>query len=192
MNEMIPAVLPDHIRDVFAKATCLFSKIEVEAALDQMAVDITDQLSHSNPIFICVVLGGIVCLGNLLLRLNFPLEIDYIHATRYQNTTRGHEIEWRVEPKINLQGRTIVIVDDILDGGLTLKAIIEYCEKQKVEAIYTAVLVDKQNARLVGGYPKADFTGLEVDNHYVFGYGMDYKNYLRNAPGIYVVAPEHE
>ena len=192
INENIPAVLPNDIREVFAKATCLFSKTEVDTALDRMATEISYKLSHSNPVFLCVVVGGIVALGNLLPRLDFPLAVDYIHATRYRNTTRGHAIEWRAEPNIDLTDRTVVVVDDILDGGITLQEIVNYCKKQNAGEIHTAILVDKHNARLDGGYAKADFTGLCVDNHYVFGYGMDYKGYLRNAPGVYVVAPEHE
>lgn len=191
-KEPIPAVLPDDIRDVFAKASCLYSKTEVDAALDCMATEISYQLAHTNPIFLCVVVGGIVALGNILPRLDFPLEVDYIHATRYRNTTRGHEIEWKAEPSTSLAGRTVVVVDDILDGGITLQAIVDHCKEQGADKVYTGVLVDKDNARVEGGYPTADFTGLRVDNHYIFGYGMDYKGYLRNAPGIYVVAPEHE
>lgn len=192
MSDTVPVILPDEIREVFAKASCLYSKSEVGSALDRMATEISYKLSHSNPIFLCVVVGGIVALGNLLPRLDFPLEVDYIHATRYRNTTSGKQIEWKAEPNINLKDRTIVIVDDILDGGITLQAIVDHCVDAGAKEIFTSVLVDKKNARLEGGCKRADFTGLEVDNHYVFGYGMDYKGYLRNAPGVYVVAPEHE
>ncbi len=191
INDAIPSILPSDIREVFAKATCLYSKNEIDAALDRVATEISYQLSNSNPIFLCVVVGGIVALGNLLPRLDFPLEVDYVHATRYNNTTQGSEIEWKATPATPLKGRTVVIVDDILDGGITLQTIVNYCKQQQAEKVFTGVLVDKQNARLPGGYQRADFTGLRVDNHYVFGYGLDYKGYLRNAPGIYMVAPEH-
>lgn len=188
---MQPEILPSHIRDVLAKSTCIFSKAEVEAALDKMATEIHDRLSHENPIFICVVVGGIVPLGNLLPRLDFPLEVDYIHATRYQRKIVGSELVWKVTPQCSLKNRTVLIVDDILDGGVTLAEIVKYCESQGAREVLTAVLVDKDHARLPQGLPHADFCGLRVDNHYVFGYGMDYKGYLRNAPGIYMVAPEH-
>lgn len=184
--------LPEHIREVFAKATCLYSKSEVENALDKMATEISYRWSHANPIFLCVVVGGIVPLGNLLPRLDFPLEVDYVHATRYNNDIVGKELTWRVKPSCNMRGRTVVVVDDILDGGVTLAAIIKFCQQQGADEVFSAVLVDKDNARLSGGHAQADLTGLSVDNHYVFGYGMDYKGYLRNAPGIYVVSPEHE
>lgn len=184
--------LPNHIRDVFAKSSPLFSKAEVDAALDKMATEIHDRLANANPIFLCVVVGGIVPLGNLLPRLDFPLEVDYIHATRYGNKTVGTELIWKMVPQSSLKNRTVVVVDDILDGGVTLAEIVKYCQAQGAKAVLTAVLVEKYNARLPEGLPTADFHGLQADNHYVFGYGMDYKGYLRNAPGIYVVAPEHE
>lgn len=187
-----PEILPDHIRHVLSQSTCIFSKPEVEAALDKMAAEIHDRVSQNNPIFLCVVVGGIVPMGNLLPRLDFPLEVDYIHATRYQRKTVGKELVWKVLPQASLKNRTVVVVDDILDGGITLAEIVNYCREKGARNVLTAVLVDKDHARINGGLPHADFCGLHVDNHYVFGYGMDYKGYLRNAPGIYMVAPEHE
>ncbi|QTS84007.1 hypoxanthine-guanine phosphoribosyltransferase [Coxiella endosymbiont of Amblyomma nuttalli] len=182
----------EHIREVFAKATCLYSKAEVEAALDRMATNISRTLGYTNPIFLCVVVGGIVPLGNLLPRLDFSLEVDYVHATRYSGDIKGKRLAWKMKPSCNMRGRTIVVVDDILDGGVTLGAVVQYCQNQGANAVYSAVLVDKCQARLPNGHKHADFSGLEVENHYVFGYGMDYKGYLRNAPGIYMVASEHE
>ena len=183
---------PEHIKDIFARSTCFYTKPEVEAAIDKMAEAITHELADSNPLFLCVVIGGIVTLGNLLPRLNFPLEVDYIHATRYRNTLHGGEIHWRAEPSCSLAGRTVVIVDDILDSGLTLIEIIGYCESKQAKKVYSAVLVDKQKPREPGGLAIADFTGLYVEDQYVYGYGMDYKGYLRNAAGIYAAPPERE
>jgi hypoxanthine phosphoribosyltransferase len=182
--------LPQQIYKVYAQAERLFSKNEVEAALDQMADKMRATLANTNPIFLCVVVGGIIPMGNLLPRLDFPLEVDYVHVTRYKSGTKGGELYWKAEPTRSLQNRTVAVVDDILDGGLTLAAIIEHCKAKGASAIYSAVLVDKQHARVPGGVEKADFTGLEVDNRYVFGYGMDYKEYLRNAPGIFAVTTE--
>ncbi|MDF1655119.1 MAG: hypoxanthine-guanine phosphoribosyltransferase [Coxiellaceae bacterium] len=184
--------VPDTIREVFAKATCLYTKSEIETALDKMATEISYECSHSDPIFVCVVVGGMIPLGNLLPRLSFPLEVDYVHATRYRGGIVGQDLQWKVKPTRDMKGRTIVVVDDILDGGITLAGIVDFCQQQGAEKVYTAVLVDKKHVREDGGVQKADFCGLEVEDHYVFGYGMDYKDYLRNAPGIYMVSPEHE
>jgi len=170
----------DHIQQ---QAICLYSEAEVESALDNMAQAISLKLRDTNPLVLCVINGGIIITGKLLPRLHFPLTLDSIHASRYRNTTSGTEIQWLFKPTTPLQGRTILIVDDILDEGHTLKAIVDYCLEQGATATYTAALLNK---RLETGKPlNADFIGLDVDNHYLFGYGMDYKGYLRNAPGIY-------
>lgn len=183
--------LPQDIRDVFSKAKCLFTRDQIETALDEMSKQISEKLADKNPVFLCVVIGGIVPLGNLLPRLDFPLEVDYVHATRYRGATSGGELVWKAEPTNSLQGRTVIIVDDILDSGLTLAEVVSYCQKKGASEVYTAVLVDKTEARQPGGLPTADFKGVDVGDYYVFGYGMDYKEYLRNAPGIYAAAPEH-
>lgn len=182
---------PQASQDIFTRSICLYTKAEVEASINQMAEKMQRELAGSNPLFLCVVIGGIVTLGNLLPRLDFPLEVDYIHATRYRNTLKGGELHWRAEPHCSLAERTVVVVDDILDTGLTLIEIIKYCESKQAKKIYSAVLVDKQRPRAKGGPATADFTGLQVPDYYVYGYGMDYKGYLRNVAGIYA-APSHE
>jgi hypoxanthine phosphoribosyltransferase len=115
--------------------------------------------------------------------LRFPLEIDSIKAGRYQGETRGNEMRWLHKPGIPLEGRTLLIVDDVLDEGITLAEIRRWCFAEGAEAVYTAVLVDKQLGREKPC--RADFVGLETENRYLFGYGMDYKSYLRNWPGIF-------
>jgi hypoxanthine phosphoribosyltransferase len=171
------------IRHVQATADLLYSEQQVEAALDNMAFAINARLANRNPLVLCVLNGGIVAAGKLLTRLTFPLNIDSINASRYQNQTSGGTIEWVLKPGTPLKDRTILIIDDILDEGITLAAIKDYCLEQGAIAVYCAVLVDKQ---LNHDKPiHADFVGLQIENRYLFGYGMDYKGYLRNAAGIY-------
>lgn len=184
--------LPLHIQEVMEQSTCLHTTEEVDAAIDRMAADITEKLADTNPILLCVMIGGIVPAGILLPRLNFPLEVDYIHATRYHGNIQGGELKWKIAPDTRLAGRTVILLDDVLDHGNTLTAIVKHCEGMQAAAVYTAVLVDKAYPRGPDVIQQADFTGLNVINRYIFGYGMDYKEYLRNAPGIYMVAPEHE
>lgn len=184
---------PDKIKEVFAKATCLFTKDQIDAALDTMAEKISKDFHDKNPVVLCVMIGGLIPMSHLLLRLDFPLEVDYIHATRYQGDIKaGDKLLWKVKPRFELKNRHVLIVDDILDGGMTLAAIVNEVSELEVASVSTAVLVDKHHKRVPNGLQKADYTGLEVDDHYIFGYGMDYNEYLRNVPAIYVVAPEHE
>ena len=182
--------IPNKIKQIYETSELLYTANEVEAALDRMARSIEDLLRDKNPIILCVMIGGLIPMANLLLRLNFPLEVDYIHATRYGSTTKGGELSWKVRPSKNLANRTVLVVDDILDAGVTLSAIIAEIKNMGASEVYSAVLVDKHHKRDPDGLQKADFVGLEVDDHYIFGYGMDYEEYLRNAPGIFVVPPE--
>ena len=182
--------VPQKITEVYMRSSQLFTTQEVEQALDRMAAQIHEKLHDTNPVLLCVMVGGMVPMGNLLPRLDFPLEVDYVHATRYRGELFGGDLHWKVRPSLQLRGRTVLIVDDILDGGITLAAIVSSILELGAAKVYTAVLVDKHLKRVPGGLSQADFVGLQIEDHYIFGYGMDYNEYLRNAPGIFVVAPE--
>jgi hypoxanthine phosphoribosyltransferase len=173
----------NEIKRIQNSADLLYDEKSVEVAIDAMAEKITLLLFDRNPLLLCVINGGIVTAGKLLTRLNFPLTVDAIKATRYRNRTSGGEINWLLHPSEPMAGRTVLIVDDILDEGITLNAVYDYCFEHGAQSVYSAVLVDKL---LPQQKPvQADFVGLTVENRYLFGYGMDYKGYLRNAPGIY-------
>jgi hypoxanthine phosphoribosyltransferase len=176
---------PDEVRKVWEEADCLYTEQEVEAQLDRMAREITADHAERNPVMMCIMTGALIPAGHLLTRLAFPLQIDYIHATRYGQATRGGELTWQTRPSMALKGRDIIIIDDILDEGITLAAIVDYCREQGAGNVSTAVLVEKQHARKNG--IEADYVGLQIEDRYVFGYGMDYQGYIRNAAGIYAV-----
>lgn len=179
---------PQHIIDVSTRATCLRSEAEVESVLDSMALDISERLADQNPILLSVMNGAVIMAGKLAPRLQFPLQMDYVHATRYRNQTRGSDLEWKHYPETPLQGQTVLILDDILDEGETLAAIKQYVVEQGAAEVLIAVLVNKLHDRKAPGL-NADFVGMEIEDYYLYGYGMDYKGYLRNAPGIYAVDP---
>lgn len=170
---------------VLEQADCLHSAADVNRAYDALAEAITAQLEGSDPLVLCVMTGALIPAGQLLSRIQFPLQIDYIHATRYRGETRGGELHWLVKPTTPLTDRVILVIDDILDEGVTLAGILEYCREQGARAVYCAVLVNKCHDRKF--LKQVDFTGLDVEDRYVFGCGMDYKGYLRNLPAIYAV-----
>ena len=174
-----------HMQEVMDNADCLIDQRAVELALDRMADEITRDLGDKLPVFYCVMNGGLITTGHLLTRLGFPLEVDYLHATRYRGKTRGGDLFWRVSPEVPMAGRHVVIVDAILDEGATLAAILAYCREAGAASISTAVLVDKQHDRKAVPGLRADYCSLEVADRYVFGFGMDYQGYWRNAPGIF-------
>ncbi|PCD01362.1 hypoxanthine-guanine phosphoribosyltransferase [Halopseudomonas pelagia] len=177
----------DHIRQVKAEADCLFTAADIEAAMDRMAAEINAALADSNPIVYSVMNGGLVIAGQLVTRLDFPMEVGYLHATRYRNKLSGGELFWKARAEHSLVGRTVLIVDDILDEGHTLAAIVEYCRDAGASQVLTAVLLDKQHDRKAYAGMRADFTGMPVVDRYIFGFGLDYKGYWRNANGIFAI-----
>ncbi len=178
-------VTQKHIQQVRAEADCLFTAEQVNVVLNNMAEKISAKHHDNNPLVLCVMNGGLIVTGELLLRLDFPLEQDYLHATRYRGETQGGELKWLAKPGNSLKDRHVLVIDDILDEGHTLAAIVAYCQQAGARSVETVVLVEKRHNRKQG--IKADYIGLEVEDRYLFGYGMDYKGYLRNAAGIYAV-----
>ncbi len=170
---------------IMSEADCLHTAEEVGLALDKMAQAITEKLSTRNPLILCVLTGAIIPTGHLLTRLNFPLQLDYLHVTRYGDTTSGGKLDWLSEQNYSLNDRHVLIVDDILDEGVTLQAIVDYCHQAGAASVSSAVLVEKCHNRKTD--VKADFVGVQTEDRYLFGYGMDYKGYLRNADGIFAV-----
>ncbi len=174
---------------IFDTADLLYSLTDIEQALDRLATTLTKQFANLNPVILCVMKGSVVVTGNLLPRLNFPLELDYIHASRYGDNTEGSKLNWLHKPATDLVGRTVVLVEDIFDEGVTLNALREYCQQAGAKSVSCVTLIDKVHENKVGILP--EFIGLAVPNRYVFGFGMDYKGYWRNAPGIYAVKDKY-
>ncbi|WP_223879105.1 hypoxanthine-guanine phosphoribosyltransferase [Chitinimonas arctica] len=177
----------DEMVKVMQEADCLHDDAEVSAALDQMAQAITADLCDKNPLVYVVLNGGIIAAGQLLPRLRFPLEVSYLHATRYGDKTQGGRLNWKVKPTEDMNGRTVLIIDDILDEGNTLVAVLEYCRAQGASEVLTAVVVNKRHDRKAIPGMTGDYVGIDVEDRFLFGCGMDYKGFWRNTLGIYAV-----
>jgi len=177
----------NEINSMVDNSTCLYSKQDIESAIERIAEEMNQKLADKAPVFLCVLNGAMVFMGQLITKLNFPLQIDYIHATRYQGEMSGNELRWVAEPSLSLKDRVVVIVEDILDAGITLAAVKHYCEDQGAKEIHCAALIDKDRPRESGGVETCEFTGLKVEDKFLIGYGLDYQGFLRNLPGIYAV-----
>ncbi|HET7369480.1 MAG TPA: hypoxanthine-guanine phosphoribosyltransferase [Gammaproteobacteria bacterium] len=182
----------NEIAAVQAGAELLHSESAVRAAVDRMATAIRARLAGKNPLLLCVMTGGVMATTWLAERLDFPLQIDYVHLTRYDGETSGSDdATWLAKPRFTLTGRHVLLVDDIYDEGVTLRRLVDYCRNQGAADVASAVLVRKRHERNRGGIAP-DIVGLEVEDRYVFGCGLDYKNYLRNLPAIYAVTETTE
>jgi len=172
-------------RDILAKSSLVHSPEAVQAALQRVAGEIAATLSDKNPLVLCVMTGGLIFSGQLLPKLDFPLEFDYLHVTRYGQDTQGGKLSWRSAPWTTVKGRVVLVVDDILDEGLTLAAVCESIKRLGAAEVKTAVFVEKENGKQKP--IRADFVGLTVPDRFVFGFGMDVSGAWRHLPAIYAM-----
>jgi len=166
-------------------AELIHSAAAVDTAIARVAAEITAALKDRYPLVLSVMGGAVVFTGRILPMLHFPLDFDYIHASRYGASTSGGAVDWKVQPKSNVSGRVVLVLDDILDAGDTMHAIRQRILGLGAEAFYSAVLTDKKKNRAKPIC--ADFVGLPLPDRYVFGCGMDAHGIWRNLPAIYAL-----
>lgn len=175
----------EEAKRILGAAEQIFSAAVVSQTVKRMAVDITVELSDAYPLVLSVMGGAVVFTGQLLPLLEFPLNFDYLHVSRYNNEIRGGEISWKVAPHENVRDRVVLVLDDVLDEGITLAAIHDWIMSQGAAACYSAVFAEKDI-----GKPKpisADFVGVVLPDRYAFGFGMDIHGAWRNLPAIYAL-----
>ena len=157
----------------------------VVAEVARIAREVTAKLAARHPLVLAVMRGSVIFAGHLLPQLRFPLNFDYLDITRYRGATLGGEIDWKVTPGTAVAGRTVLVVDDILDEGHTLRAVREKLLQAGATEFYSAVFAQKDTGR---EKPiAADFVGITVPNRYVFGFGMDAYGVWRNLPAVYAL-----
>lgn len=176
----------EEIYQVKEKADCLWSADQLTDVYDRLAANIDQDHKDSNLLVLCVMNGGLFLTAELLKRMTILSEQDYIHATRYQGETEGGEMNWIRFPIDKIKNRHILLVDDILDVGITLKEITNACIEAGAASVQSVVLTEKQHDRRIDDIA-AKYVGVSIPDRYVFGCGMDYHGYLRDLDGIYAV-----
>ncbi|OGS91665.1 MAG: hypoxanthine-guanine phosphoribosyltransferase [Gallionellales bacterium GWA2_60_18] len=179
------SVSRQHARDILLQAELLCPAEQVQAALHKVAREINAAMAEMHPLVLSVMGGAVVFSGQLLPLLEFPLDFDYLHVSRYGSAKSGGAMHWKVEPSENVRGRAVLVLDDILDEGETLHAIRQRVLELGAARFYSAVFADKRHGR---EKPiRADFVGMELPDRFVFGYGMDIEGAWRNLPAIYAM-----
>ncbi|AFJ01808.1 Hypoxanthine-guanine phosphoribosyltransferase [Methylophaga frappieri] len=166
-------------------ATCLYTLEEIQSKLVTLAAQVNRDYQDKNLILLCVMNGAVVTLGQILPHLQIACEIDYVHVSRYGDALQGGELNWLARPQTALQGRHVLLIEDIYDEGYTLTALRQFCEQSGADSVRCLALTNKQHQRKQGATP--EYLGLEVPDSYVFGFGMDIRGYWRNAPGIFMI-----
>jgi hypoxanthine phosphoribosyltransferase len=174
------------LADALAQAELLYERSTLESVIADMGRKIDAALDGERAVFLPVMNGALIFAGQLALAIRTDLEFDYVHATRYRGATSGSDLHWLREPVVSLVDRVVLLVDDILDEGHTLKAVREDCYRRGAKRVLIASLCTKRHNRLVDGIA-SDFNGVELPDRYVFGYGLDYYEQGRNLPAIYAL-----
>ncbi len=181
--------LPRQVAQRFSNAAEVVSAAGVEHAMDQTAVRITVAMQDLNPVLITVLQGGLYCAGMLMQRLVFPLQQGYVHVGRYGDDTAGGGLTWHAQGCPQLRGRHVLLVDDILDKGDTLRALLDWAAAEGAASVRSCVLVTKQLTQPVSR-PHVDFSAVDASDQFLVGCGLDYMGYGRNLPGLYALAEE--
>ena len=174
------------LAEALTHSELLFKREDLETVIAHIGRAVDAALDGERAVFLTVMNGALMFAGQLALSIRTDLEFDYVHATRYRGATSGNDLHWLREPSVSLQGRSVLLVDDILDEGHTLKAVRDDCLRRGAKRVLIATLCRKLHGRCVEGI-HSDFNGVELPDRYVFGYGMDYYEQGRNLPAIYAL-----
>ncbi len=167
-------------------ARCLYDAAAVDAAVDRVAVELAVRLWDARPVVVCLMNGGLAFTADLLRRFYFDLELDYMHLTRYRHT-QGGEVRFLRKLDRAVAGRSVLLVDDVLDEGVTLRTAQDAIAAAAPAELLTAVLVRKN---LGGAGAAADYAALDAPNEFLVGRGMDCDGWFRQLSGIYSLPPD--
>ncbi len=182
----------DRARALLEHAEEIFDANAVHKAVGQVASTLNSRFGDPKdaafPLVLSVMGGAVVFTGQLLPQLTFPLEFDYIHVSRYGDDDQGGRVVWKVIPRPNVAGRTIIVLDDILDEGETLAHVKQRLLDMGAAEVILVVFADKTIRR--NKPVKADIVGLVIPDKFVVGFGMDVYGYWRNLPGLWAIRKE--
>ena len=182
----------ERARALLANAEPICDEASVKEAVARVARTLNQRYGDPDeaafPLVLGVMGGAVVFTEQLLTQLTFPLEFDYIHVSRYGDDDKGGSVVWKVIPRSNVSGRTVIVLDDILDEGETLAHVKQRLLDMGAKEVILCVFADKDLGRAKP--VQADIVGLSIPNKFVVGFGMDAYGYWRNLPGLWAITPE--
>ncbi|MFV2031402.1 MAG: hypoxanthine-guanine phosphoribosyltransferase, partial [Gammaproteobacteria bacterium] len=173
-------------QEIHSSADLLFDRTAVEQGIEDLALKVAQDCEKDFPLVLCVMNGGLYLTGQLMRHWEFPLTLDYVHATRYKLATLGKDVLWKAYPQNEIKDRNVIIIDDIFDQGYTLEEVRSYCMKHGAKKCTSVFLIRKTHERKIANI-QPDFVGLECDDRYVYGAGMDLNSPFRNLASIYCI-----
>ena len=167
------------------KFSLYISKEQIRERVKEVAAEIEKDLKDKNPLFLVILNGSFVFGADLVREMNFPCEITFIRMSSYEGTSTTGEVKQVIGLRESIEGRTVVVVEDIIDTGYTMKEMLRILTEKNPEDIYvTSLFVKPDNLKVD---VKIDYRCFDIDNDFIVGYGLDYDHYGRNLPDIYKV-----
>ena len=161
----------------------VFTATEIQHGFDEMAQQLTGLCGDEVWTTLCVMNGGLMMTGEIMKRLSVPMILDFVHVSRYGDSTSAGTLRWQRKPSATLNGANVLLLDDIFDEGETLAALVDFCREEGAARVLSAVLLEKRHDRKATDYVP-DVVGLSCEDRYVFGFGMDCEGLWRNLPEI--------
>ena len=161
----------------------LVPRKEIDATVKRLAKEITHDYRDTNPLILGVLKGSFIFMSDLVRKLDFPLEIDFVKCSSYSSGTHSSgSVKMAFGLRPNIRGRHVLIVEDIIDTGITLSFLLHYFKEKKPASLKLCALADKPSRRVAP--LKIDYSGFTVPDKFVVGYGLDYNEKYRNLPDI--------
>lgn len=158
---------------------------QIETAIDHVAKQMEKDLAESNPLFIAILNGSFMFASELMKRINIPAELTFVKLSSYSGTNTTEDIKEILGLNNNIENRTVVIIEDIVDTGNTIEKIVTELSSKNPKAIKISTLLFKPDA--LKKEVKLDYVALEIPSDFIIGYGLDYDGYGRNYPNIYKI-----
>jgi hypoxanthine phosphoribosyltransferase len=177
---------PEHLRDEVESV--LIGEAKIAARVRELAADIERDFTGKDLLVVALLTGTVPFLADLIRHIALPMRLDFMGVSSYGNSTAPGELVFTKELRLEARDRDVLLVDDILDTGKTLRAVIDKLNALQPRSLKTCVLLEKKSRR-TETIP-ADYVGFEVPDEFVIGYGLDYAERYRNLPFIGVLKPE--
>lgn len=168
----------------------LLSEQQLHDRIAQLGQELTKEYGDKNPVFVGVLKGAVVFYADLIRAFDAPCQLDFIRISSYEGTHSTGNIRLRQDVSCDLKDRHVVIVEDILDTGRSLKFVYEYLMEKGAASVKTCTLLDKPEGRTEDAPFEADYVGFSIPNAFVVGYGLDYDEQYRNLPYVGILKPE--
>ena len=172
-------------------AKTLLTEDAIQARVKEMGAQIAKDYEGKNPIMVCILKGAVMFYADLLRATPIPLSMDFMAVSSYGNKTKSSgEVEIKKDLSSTIEGRHIIIVEDIIDSGFTLSYLTRVLSARGAASISLCTLLDKPSRRAPGIDLKCNYSGFEIGDEFVVGYGLDYAEKYRNLPYIGILKPE--